>query len=74
VSKSTILATARINAADIITLTLTEPAGSPPAILVRWPDAPSVTTPHRLPALANAVMGVLAEAVGKLATIQTDDR
>ena len=73
-SKSTILSTARINAADIITVTYVEPGDSPPAIFVRWPGQPSVTDRHRLPSLANAVMAVLAEAVGKLATIQTDDQ
>jgi len=74
VSKSTILATARINAADIITITYVEPADAPGAVFVRWPDAPSVAAPHQLPSLANAVMAVLGEAVGKLATIRTDDR
>ena len=35
---------------------------------------PSVTDPHRLPAVANAVMEVLAAAVGKLATIADGER
>jgi hypothetical protein len=73
-SKSTILATARITAADdIITVTYVEPADSPPVIFVRWPREPSIATPNRLPALANAVMGVLGEAVGKLAAIRTGE-
>ena len=73
-SKSTILATGRVSAADIITVTYVEPGDSPPAIFVRWPGQPSVTDRHRLPSLANAVMGVLAEAIARLATIRTDDR
>ena len=71
--KSTILATARVSAADIITISLVEPSDAPAAVFVRWPGQPSVTDPYRLPALANAVMAVLAEAVGKLATIRTDE-
>jgi hypothetical protein len=69
-SKSTILSTGRITAADdIITVTYTEPADAPPMIFVRWPRDVSVTTPNRLPALAAAVNAVLAEAVAKLAAI-----
>jgi len=67
-SKSTILATGRISASDIITVTLIQPDGSPAIILVRWPGQPSVTDPHKLQSVANSVMAVLAEAIGKLAT------
>ena len=73
-SKSTILSTGRITSADdIITVTYMEPADSPARIFIRWPRDVSVATPGRLPALANAVMGVLGEAVGKLAAIRTDE-
>jgi hypothetical protein len=70
---TTTLATARITAADIITITLVEPADAPAMILIRWPGQPSVTAPQRLPGLANLVMSVLGEAVGKLAAIPTDE-
>jgi hypothetical protein len=73
-SKSTILATGRVTAADIVTVTYIAPADAPPLIMLRWPDAPSVTAPHRLQSLANNVMAVLAEAVGKLATVADDER
>ena len=73
-SKSTILASGRVTAADdIITVTYTEPADSPAVIFVRWPRDVSVATPNRLPALAAAVNAVLARAVAKLAAIRTDE-
>jgi len=69
-SKSTILATGRITAADIITVTYVEPGDSPPVVFIRWPGQPSVADPLRLPAVANAVMGVLTAAITKLAAIR----
>ena len=74
-SKSTILSSGRVTAADdIITVTYVEPADSPAVIFVRWPRDVSVTAPNRLPAVAAAVNAVLAEAVGKLAAIQATER
>jgi len=73
-SKSTILASARITAADdIITIQLVEPADTPPAIFIRWPRDATVTTPDRLPAAANKVMAVLAEAIAKLGQIRSGE-
>ena len=57
-SKSTILATGRIAGAEVITITYIQPADAPSMIMLRWPGQPSVTTPDRLPAVANAVMAV----------------
>jgi len=68
-TSSTILATGRVTAADIITVTYVEPDGSPPIIVVRWPARPSVTDPRKLQSVANSVMEVLAAAVAKLATM-----
>ena len=71
--QTTTLASARVTAADdIITVTYTEFADSPSMIFVRWPRDVSVTTPNRLPVLAAAVNAVLTEAVGRLASIRTD--
>src|SRR5512133_3254114 len=41
-----------------------QPAGSPPAVLITWPAAPSVTNtdPRGLASVAAAVVRVLAEA------------
>ena len=71
-SKSTILATGRISAADIITITYVEPGDSPPAIFVRWPGQPSITDRHRLPSLANQVMAIMAAAIARLAMMEGD--
>jgi len=72
-SKTTMLATGRITGAEIITVQLVEPSDSPPVVFIRWPGQPSVTDRHRLPAVANAVMAVLAEAIAKLTSIQSQD-
>jgi hypothetical protein len=73
--KSVILSTGRVTSADdIVTVTLTEPLDAPPAIFIRWPYQPSVTTPDRLPAIANAIMAVLAEAIAKLAQIRAEEQ
>ena len=69
-SKTTQLASGRITGADIITVQLVQPSDAPTVIMIRWLGQPSVTNPHQLPAVANAVMGVLAEAIAKLAQIR----
>jgi hypothetical protein len=40
-------------------------------VFLRWPCHASVTDPRRLPVVANAVMAVMAEAIAKLTTIQS---
>jgi hypothetical protein len=73
-SKSTILSTGRVTAADdIITITYLEPTNSPPTVFVRWPREATPCDPAKLAAVANRVMAVLAEAVGKLAVIHADN-
>jgi len=73
-SKSTILATGRIAGAEHITITYVQPADAPATIMLRWPGQPSVTTPDRLPAVANAVLAVMAEAIAKLGQIRAEGR
>jgi len=72
-SKSVILASARVTGAEVITITYIEPADAPSTIMLRWPGQPSVTTPDRLPAVANAVMAVMAEAIAKLGQIRSGE-
>jgi len=74
-SKSVILSTGRVTAADdILTITYTEQSDdSPPIVFVRWPRETTPCDPAKLPAVANRVMAVLAEAVGKSAVIQAND-
>jgi hypothetical protein len=71
-SNVTELASGRITAGDEISIELVEPSGSPAVILLRWPQAPSVTEPRRLGATCNAIMRVLAAAVAKLAEIRAE--
>jgi hypothetical protein len=71
-SKAITLATGRVTGADdIITISYVENAGGPPVVFLRWPRHASVTDPRRLPVVANAVMAVMAEAIAKLTTIQS---
>jgi hypothetical protein len=69
-SKTTMLASGAITAADEISIELVEPSGSPAVILLHWPDAASVCEPRRLTATANQVMRVLAGAIARLAEIR----
>lgn len=43
---------------------------TPAAILVCWPEAPSVTDPRRLDELASATIAILAEARATLAKVK----
>jgi hypothetical protein len=67
-----ILARGHVTKADELRIELVEPSGNPPVIMLRWPHAPSITDPNRLPTTANAVMQVLAAAIGRLAAIQRE--
>jgi hypothetical protein len=42
-------------------------------ILVRWPDAPSVTDQRRLAEVVWAVTVILAEAIARLATLKAGE-
>lgn len=57
---------------DTLRVELIKPAGSPPAVLIIWPAAPSVTNtdPGGLASVAAAVVRVLAEAQARLTKIR----
>jgi len=73
-SKVTQLASGRVAGAELVTISYVQPADAPPTIMIRWPYQPSVTTPDRLPAVANAIMAVLAEAIAKLGQLRVGER
>jgi hypothetical protein len=58
---------------DPIRVELVKPAGSPPAVLITWPTAPSVTNtdPKGLAAVAASLVRILAEAQARLAKIRS---
>src|SRR5215207_3295108 len=66
------LASGPITPADSLTIELLRPSDMPPAVLIRWPQMPSITDPRKFTAVANAAMRVLAQAVTKLASIKAD--
>jgi len=66
--------TLRRTAADIITVTYVEPEGSPPIVPRPLAGRPVRHRRPQLQSVANSVMEVLAEAVGKLATIGDGER
>jgi hypothetical protein len=58
---------------DTLRVELIKPAGSPPAVLIIWPAAPSVTNsdPRGLASVGASVVRVLAEAQARLAKIRS---
>jgi hypothetical protein len=48
---------------DLIEVVLVEPADNPSVIMIRWPDAPTITAPAKLNETAAAVIRILANAV-----------
>jgi pyruvate/2-oxoglutarate dehydrogenase complex dihydrolipoamide acyltransferase (E2) component len=50
-----------------ISVELIETVDAPPAVLIRWPDAPTVVDPKRFPDVAAAVARLFAEAATRLA-------
>ena len=74
-SDVTQLASGRINqSGDRLSVELVEPADAPPAVLIRWPAAPTITTPARYNELASTAMKLLAEASTMLARIKAGKR
>jgi hypothetical protein len=73
VSKTITLATGQITAADQLSVQLVQALETPPAILIRWPGAPSVTDPRKFGAVANAAVAILAEARARLATMKAGE-
>ena len=72
-SKTTTLAGGEINAADQIIIELVSAIETPSVILIRWPDAPTVTDPRRLQAVADAITAIMAHAVATLARIRATE-
>jgi hypothetical protein len=53
---------------------LVKPTGSASVIIIRWPDAPTITTPARYNEVASTAMRLLAEASTTLARIKASRR
>jgi hypothetical protein len=69
------LASGTINASgDTLSVELVEPADAPPAVLIRWPAAPTITTAARYNEVASTAMKLLAEASTMLARIKAGKR
>jgi hypothetical protein len=68
------LASGLINGHDHLTIELVEPPDMPAAILLRWPQKPSITTPDAYSNVAAACMQVLSAAIIELAAIRTQRR
>jgi hypothetical protein len=66
------LARGMITRVDILAIELVKASDTPPAVLIRWPAAPSVITPSpkALAAVASAAVRVLATAHAELAKIR----
>ena len=59
---------------DTLSVELVEPADAPPAVLIRWPAAPTITTAARYNEVASTAMKLLAEASTTLARIKAGKR
>jgi hypothetical protein len=69
------LASGAINASgDSLEIVLVQPANNPSVIMIRWPQAPTITTPARYNDVASAAMRLLAEASTMLARIRASMR
>jgi hypothetical protein len=69
------LASGAINqSGDTISVELVEPADAPPAVLIHWPAAPTITTAARYNEVASTVMRMLATASTELARINASRR
>jgi hypothetical protein len=68
-SKVTELASGQITRTDALTIDLVQPTDMPPAVLIRWPVAPSVlaATPRAIAKVAAALMRIMADAQTRLA-------
>ena len=72
---ATPLASGAINpSGDLIEVDLIQPADNPSVIMIRWPNAPTITTPGRYNEVASTAMQLLAEASTRLARINARRR
>jgi hypothetical protein len=67
--RSRVLASGQINS-DMITVELVEPIDTPAVVVIRWPQAPSVTDSRKFSTVANAVARIMAAAAVRLAQIR----
>jgi hypothetical protein len=70
-AKVTMLATTKVTTSDRISVELHESAELPDSVLVKWPLAPSVSSPASFPAMAATVARLMATASTKLAQIRS---
>jgi hypothetical protein len=70
VNQTTQLASGLINGHDRLTVELVEPPDLPAAVLLRWPQKPSIATPDAYSNVASEAMQVLAAAVTELSAIR----
>jgi hypothetical protein len=72
-SSPIVLASGAITPDDSPRVELHQPIGSPAFILVRWPEAPSITStePKALARMARSVVGILATAQARLAKVRS---
>ena len=73
-NQTTQLSSGLINGHDRLTVELVQPPEMPAAILLRWPQKPSITTTDAYSNVAAACMQVLSAAVIELAAIRTRRR
>jgi hypothetical protein len=72
---TTPLASGAINASgDTIEVILVQPVDNPSVIMIRWPDAPTITAPARYNEVASTAMRLLAEASTTLARLKANKR
>jgi hypothetical protein len=71
-SNITELATGQINITDTIKIELVEPSNNPSAVLIRWPEQPSVIDPRRFTFTADIAARLFAAAAVRLAQIRRD--
>ena len=69
-NQTTQLSSGLINGHDRLTVELVGPPDLPAAVLLRWPQKPSVCTPDAYANVAAAAMQILAAAVVELAAIR----
>lgn len=66
-STITTLAEGQINATDTLTVVLVRPKDMPPAVMIHWPDHPTVSPPLRFAEVAAAVCKIVARASTEMA-------
>jgi hypothetical protein len=69
-NQTTQLASGLINGHDRLTVELVQPPDLPAAVLIRWPQKPSITTPDAYSNVAAAAMQILAAAVTELSALR----